>query len=405
MTSQGRQDGRFDLPVLVGLGVGILIMGILVVLWRPFNEGPSQRISGSSDAREAVCWTQQRLEETFSRLEIPAQRITTLDVRTRRWEGQQWEMRILRISVSRRVEMDRIVEGLEEIGRDPVRRVGILWTIREEEFRAADLWVDDFLTHRIFIQRHPRELRPPPRPVGAQLALILDDIGNVYRPIKEVLNWGIPLTLSVFPKRPYSRRIAREASLRGLEVMLHLPMEPWGYPEKDPGAGALMHWMSSSEMKRVLEEDLRGLPRVRGVNNHMGSRFTEDRRAMQEVLSVLKERRLYFVDSLTTPRSVGYRLAREMGVPSYRRDVFLDVVPRKEAIRGQFQKFLQVASLQGFAVGIAHPYPETLQLLPELFRSSSLAGYRWISVSSLGPRAARIERRSPGQRLGTESAK
>jgi len=369
-----------------------------VVLWRSPQESPSQRVSGSSDARQAARWTQHRLEETFARLGIPPERITTLDVRTRQWEGQQWEMRILRISLSQQGQMDRIVEGLEELGRDPMHHVGILWTVKEEGFRAADLWVDDFLTHRILIQRRPKEFRSLQRPLGPQLALILDDLGNVYRPIKEVLDWGIPLTLSVFPKRPYSRRIAQEAHLRGLEVMLHLPMEPWGFPKKDPGKGALMHGMSPREVKRVLEEDLGDLPKVCGVNNHMGSRFTEDREAMQEVLRVLRERGLYFVDSLTTPRSVGYRLAREMGVQSYRRDVFLDVVAQKEAIQRQFQKFLHVASLQGFAVGIAHPYPETLQLLPELFRRSSQAGYRWISVSKLDLLAAQEGRGSYKQR-------
>jgi polysaccharide deacetylase 2 family uncharacterized protein YibQ len=122
---------------------------------------------------------------------------------------------------------------------------------------------------------------------------------------------------------------------------------------------------------------------VRGVNNHMGSRFTEYSEGMRQVMEVLAERGLYFVDSLTSPRSVGYRMAKEMGVRAYRRDVFLDVVQDEAKIQAQFLKLLHLARLHGYALGICHPYPETLRVLPQLHALAQREGYDMVTVSEL----------------------
>jgi len=95
----------------------------------------------------------------------------------------------------------------------------------------------------------------------------------------------------------------------------------------------------------------------------MGSLFTEDRRKMKIVLGALKRRHLFFVDSRTTPESVGYDLARELGVPAAKRTVFLDNDLHSGAIASQVRRLLSMARQKGQAIGIGHPHRETLSLL------------------------------------------
>ena len=233
-------------------------------------------------------------------------------------------------------------------------------------------------------QKAPDELRPTPSTRGRpQVALIMDDLGNGYAPFRAVLEMNVPMTLSVLPRRPQSGKMAQEAVSRGMEVMLHLPMEPWGYPDKHPGLGALMFAMSHQEVEQVLLEDLRDLPEAKGVNNHMGSRFTEDRDRMGQVMDLLAPRGLYFVDSLTSPSSLGFQLARDRGVRAYRRDLFLDAIQDEDRIRAQFGRLMQIARVQGHAIGICHPYPETLRVLPELVADSRARGFEWATISQL----------------------
>jgi hypothetical protein len=100
-------------------------------------------------------------------------------------------------------------------------------------------------------------------------------------------------------------------------------------------------------------------------------------------MEILAPRGLYFVDSLTTPRSLGFQLAKSRGLRAFRRDVFLDAVQDEEKIRAQFGRLMQMARAQGHAIGICHPYPETLRLLPELAAASRGQGYEWVTVSQL----------------------
>jgi hypothetical protein len=142
-------------------------------------------------------------------------------------------------------------------------------------------------------------------------------------------------------------------------------MEPKGYPEMDPGPGALLQCMSESEIRSVVTGHLARVAEAEGVNNHMGSRLTESRDKMTAVMEVLRERGLFFVDSKTSPKSVAFAVARDMGVPAAKRNVFLDNEPTHEYITIQMEHLLNTARHRGRAVGIAHPFPETLGFLRE----------------------------------------
>jgi polysaccharide deacetylase 2 family uncharacterized protein YibQ len=209
---------------------------------------------------------------------------------------------------------------------------------------------------------------PPvaPKPRGARLALIVDDLGYQVKAARRLADLHIPITFSILPRSPHAREIAALAARRGLEVMVHLPMEPLSYPKLKPGPGALLIAMSPAQLRRTTREDIKCVPGATGANNHMGSRFTESRRALAPVLSVLKKRGLFFIDSFTSPRSAAWALAREMGLRTGRRSVFIDHDPSPQAVRRQLRRALALAKRRGGVIAIGHPHRATLDVLEEM---------------------------------------
>ncbi len=205
-----------------------------------------------------------------------------------------------------------------------------------------------------------------------QLALIIDDIGYSREHADRFLALQIPLTFSVLPRLPYSAELAAVIHSEGHEVMLHQPMEPYNR-RIDPGPGALFVDDGPERIDRIMEENIEAFPFAIGVNNHMGSRFTEHRPGIYEALQIIKRNRLFFVDSLTTHRSQAFRVARQLHMPAAARNVFLDIHPSPAAIDQQLQRLVRHAERSGRAIGIGHPRHETAKaiaaFLPRLKRS------------------------------------
>lgn len=204
---------------------------------------------------------------------------------------------------------------------------------------------------------------PPKKEGRPKIAIIIDDIGNSRKNDDAVLSIDAPLTLSVLPLLPGSEKIAEKAASNGKEVMLHLPMEPHDYPQANPGKGALFTNMDDIAIITQLYEDIKSVPGIKGVNNHMGSKFTEDGERMRIVLKQLKEKDLFFIDSKTSPRSRSDKTAREMGIKAAARDIFLDNEQNEGYIAGQIEDLKKIARRRGLAIGIGHPYPETIAAL------------------------------------------
>ena len=222
----------------------------------------------------------------------------------------------------------------------------------------------------------------PPLPEKA-IAVIIDDLGHNRRAAAPFIKMPYPVALSFLPGRPYSEELAAEALLEGKTLLLHLPMEPMDYPEQNPGPGAVLLSQSRGEIQLVLEEDLASLPGVVGVNNHMGSRATADDRVMDAVLSLIHRKGLFFIDSRTTTETVGLARAREMGIPSIERDVFLDNEVETSAIDRKIEELLDLALERGWALGIGHAYPPTAEALSRLAEKARQRGVAWISLESL----------------------
>jgi polysaccharide deacetylase 2 family uncharacterized protein YibQ len=195
------------------------------------------------------------------------------------------------------------------------------------------------------------------------VAIVIDDVG-LDRP-RSRRAWELPgpLTMSFLPYAKDLGEQARTARGRGHELMLHLPMEPTG--RNDPGPNALLVSLSDAELRQRTQTALDSFEGYAGVNNHMGSRFTTFRPGMETVLRQFRARGLMFLDSRTTPQSVGDQMAQEIGVPSIVRHVFLDDDEALDAVRRKLAETEAVARRQGFVVAIGHPHEATLQALGE----------------------------------------
>jgi len=228
--------------------------------------------------------------------------------------------------------------------------------------KSTSLLAGNLLGLNLFSKVFAQESPPANYPDVPRIAVIIDDIGYSPGVARLFLKPGIPITFAVLPRLRNSYDLAVELRYRGHEIMLHQPMEPYN-SEFDPGPGALYVGYDESRIAEIVNENIAGVPYAIGVNNHMGSRFTSSRKEIFETLSVVKEKKLFFVDSLTSSRSKAYRTALELHMSAARRNIFLDNIVDESAITYQLFKLRAHARVYGRAVGIGHPYPETAQAI------------------------------------------
>ena len=209
-------------------------------------------------------------------------------------------------------------------------------------------------------------IKPKPQPDQLpKVAIIIDDLGNNEKIAAKFLSLDAVLTFSMVPHSPFSKQIARKAKANGVDIMLHLPMEPYEYPRIKPGPGTLLVSMTPDELLAQLKKNLDDIPHIKGVNNHMGSKMTALDAQMNQIFTIIKKRNLYFIDSRTTKETLGRQSARLLRVPFAERDIFLDHVQTPEFIRKQINRLVQMAYKQGEAVGIGHPHILTYRILKE----------------------------------------
>lgn len=219
-------------------------------------------------------------------------------------------------------------------------------------------------------------------PDGPYLALVLDDCGYSKRNLNTIRDLGAPVTLAVLPGTPYAGYVSDFAQENDIETIVHMPMEPVGKNvalEKE----TITVGMSPLEIESAIDYALSKVPSAKGVNNHMGSRFTADEEGMSSVMSVLAAKDLYFLDSLTTGSSVCEAAAGKYGVPFIVRDVFLDNSPKKEDISAKMNKIDQILSSGRSVVAIGHDRTNTVAVLKEYLPNFQDKGYTLVSLSEL----------------------
>ena len=213
------------------------------------------------------------------------------------------------------------------------------------------------------------------------VAIIIDDMGLDREAARRLISIDPPLTLAFLPYRPHTQSLARAAQARGKEVMLHAPMA--NMAQIGLGAGGLDIGMSAEKIAEILSDSLTVVPHARGVNNHMGSLLTQQKKPMRWVMDELARHELYFIDSRTTATTVAATTAQARGIPTMSRDVFLDNESNRQAIDRQFRLLLEKARNRGTAIGIAHPYEETIAYLEKMLPRLGERGYAVATVSGL----------------------
>jgi len=292
---------------------------------------------------------------------VPEKNVLFLSVEHRKRGAKEWDFTELLIRLPNRERLLEIVKIIEkELPRHaPASRY-------QGGQNAAGEWV-----YRIYALNHCTHnirlaISEPTTPAYqkiAKVAIIIDDLGYDINIAEAFMKLDLPIGMSVLPMSPYTKEIARKSVEAHRELLLHLPMEPKNYPRIRPGPGALLTGMENGEIEKTLQAHLNQMPGVLGVNNHMGSYFTERRDKMMVVLKELRRRHLFFLDSRTTALTVGFELARQMDVPTGMRSVFLDNDLNPKAIEFQFERLLGIARHSGQGIGIGHPHKATLRIL------------------------------------------
>ncbi|MGE5582117.1 MAG: divergent polysaccharide deacetylase family protein [Bacillota bacterium] len=236
----------------------------------------------------------------------------------------------------------------------------------------------------------PPLIKEPEKPMGVtsplkrmtRVAIIIDDVGYVSQPADEMLKVPAPLTWAILPDAPYTKKYRELAKAHGFEILLHLPLEPLDSNE-NPGPGVIKRGWTEEEVGDQLNQDLAEVPEAVGINNHMGSAGTSDDRLMEILMKEVKQRRLFFVDSMTTPGSVAEKYARLNQIPFAKRKIFIDNDQNLNSKKAALRKLIKIALRDGPAIGIAHVRQGTAEAIMEMLPEFAKAGVEIVPVSEL----------------------
>ena len=231
------------------------------------------------------------------------------------------------------------------------------------------------------IPKLPEDIVPVRDSSLPMVAIIIDDMGYHKKIGNELLALPLNLTFSFLAAAPFTPDLEEKAFQTGRVVFLHLPMEPKS-KEWDAGPGALLSGQSKEEQAALFQQNFLAVPHAVGVNNHMGSLYTENREAMESLMSLLAEQELFFVDSFTSSASKAMLAAQEAGIPTARRHIFLDNVHSQDKVCAQLKKLVARAEEKGYAIGIGHPNDATLSALTNC-RDRLMKRVRLVSAQEL----------------------
>ena len=218
-------------------------------------------------------------------------------------------------------------------------------------------------------------------PVKGKIAIVIDDWGYNLNNLGIAAEIKAPLTCAILPNLKNSGLVSQKLNNLGFEIILHLPMEPKEKYRLE--SRTIMTNMDAEGIRNILEQDLSSVLFVKGVSNHMGSRITEDSKVSAIVMSEVKKRKLYFLDSFVTAKSVCASLAVKIKIKFAKRDIFLDNLDDLSYIKGQIIKLRDLAKKNGQAVGIGHDRRNTLMALKEALPQLVKSGYQLVFVSEI----------------------
>lgn len=245
---------------------------------------------------------------------------------------------------------------------------------KKELITIVDFYAKNLKLYRLILKQ---------KLVKARIAIVLDDWGYSNKLLKTALNLNIPITYALLPSLPYTLNISKTLQKTNHEVILHLPLEPHNASEHPIEKNTILTTMPEEEITHILKEHLKSVSHIKGVNNHMGSKATENIQTMNIIFDQLNKSHLYFLDSQTSKNSVGQNIAREKDVLFLKRDVFLDDEYNKKSIKKQMEKVKNISADKGYAIAIGHAKPATLEILKEMIPQFQKQGYEFVYVSEL----------------------
>ena len=231
----------------------------------------------------------------------------------------------------------------------------------------------------------PHKISPeiPPPALKGKIGIIIDDFGYRNDEVSDgFLKLNAYLTYAVIPGHEYSTSFGEKAVKAGYEVIVHMPMENTGktYGEEE---FVLTTEMDNETIQRRVNTAFNQIPTAIGMNNHQGSSASADQRVMSSVARVMNERNLFFVDSRTTVETIAETTMEVFGVPTARRNVFLDNDDDEEKIIEQFMKLVKKSEELGSAIGIGHVKPKTLKVLKKHIPELQKKGFKFEFVSKM----------------------
>ncbi|MDK3009177.1 divergent polysaccharide deacetylase family protein [Providencia rettgeri] len=215
---------------------------------------------------------------------------------------------------------------------------------------------------------------------AAKLAIVIDDFGYRVKEDNQILALPAAVTIAILPSSPHGREVAEKAHQQGRDILIHMPMKPLSNQplEKD----TLSPSMSAEDIDRLIKNAIQRVPYAKGMNNHMGSEMTSSLPGMRNVMHSLSQSNLFFLDSVTIGNTQVKNAAKEYGVPTLRRHIFIDNHQSEEETRSQLNKAVAYARKHGSAVAIGHPHPSTVRALQK-YLPQLPADIELVAVSSL----------------------
>jgi len=334
--------------------------------WPPGIHQPTFETYPSHGTEAVVKHLDKQIYDALLALGVDADQVVFHEVKTQQAGSDHWTFSDMEVRFKQHRLPENLGDFFSEFLAGSVPKPTVRVSQKAQNITAIEVRVHGYLTHRLTFRflatRIP--IPRPPRPLP-RIAIIIDDMGYDVQIACRFLSLNAPLCFSILPYSPFQDQIAGRLHRKNREILLHLPMEPLEYPQVDPGPGALTSNMTREELVSQLENDLRAVPFAVGVNNHMGSKLTQDAEKMAMILSVLKRKNLFFVDSRTSAKTRCALVAKRLGLPFAQRQVFLDHVQDPHAIRFQIKRLISIANKRGVAIGIGHPYAVTWRVLKE----------------------------------------
>lgn len=313
----------------------------------PYEEFPAE------DLEERVRRTDFLLYETLDR-QNATDSVHLLSVEVKRHQDRDFHFQLLELAPP---DADRFLADFRTLLAEKVPN-STLMQLGEKEYLVS---LDGRATHRLSLT--PLAAEPLTIAARPKMAIVIDDLGEDRAFARQLTGLGFPVAFSVWPYSTHRTATVRLARESGNDILVHQPMEPQGWPTVNPGKGSVYMNMTRQDIRRTIRNNLARIPEAQGMNNHMGSRFTQWPHGMRAVMEELKVKNVYFLDSRTTPRSTAREEAGRFSVPLYRRNIFLDNVAEERAILHQLRKTERIALSSGEAVAIGHPHPATMQAL------------------------------------------